>query len=107
MRTGITLALAALLMAVVGARASESAAAVAQACDASSYQLALRSATGPPVADLTIRVTAVVPECELPETLASVQVTIFALNGSVQRTLAALRRSSPLRLAVLPSARAS
>src|SRR5919109_727228 len=95
MRTGITLALAALLMAVVGARASESAAAVAQACDASSYQLALRSATGPPLADLTIRVTAVVPECELPETLTSVQVTIFALNGSVQRTLALENVASP------------
>src|SRR5919108_1393308 len=89
------LAVVTALIAAVGGRASGTQAAIEQTCDASSYRLALRSATDPPRADLTIRVTAVVPECELPETLTSVQVTIFALNGSVQRTLALENVASP------------
>jgi hypothetical protein len=89
------LAVVTALIAAVGGRASGTQAAIEQTCAASSYRLALRSATDPPRADLTIRVTAVVPECELPETLTSVQVTIFALNGSVQRALPLENVASP------------
>jgi len=55
-----------------------------------SYELIQRhvpSATNPPQADLTIRITTVITGCELPEALTDVQVSILALNGSVQRTL--------------------
>jgi hypothetical protein len=56
-------------------------------CDASSYRLGLQSLTGPPRADLTIRITTSIPECELPETLTRAQVTIFTLGGAEQRKL--------------------
>ena len=42
---------------------------VAPTCDASSYSLALQSLTGPPRADMVIRITAKVPDCVLPESL--------------------------------------
>jgi hypothetical protein len=56
----------------------EARAAAAQSCDASAYALALQSLTNPPQAELTIRITTSVPECALPATLTSVQVTIGA-----------------------------
>jgi hypothetical protein len=77
----------AVLLAAAGAKASLAQTVPGQACDASAYRLSLRSATGPPQAVLSIRITAGVPECVLPETLTRVQVSIRALNGSVQRTL--------------------
>src|SRR6476659_540200 len=47
---------------------------VAPTCDASSYSLALQSLTGPPRADLVIRIAAKVPGCVLPESVSAAQV---------------------------------
>jgi hypothetical protein len=80
----------AVLLAAAGAKASFAQTVPGQACDAPAYQLSLRSATGPPQADLSIRITAVVPECELPETLTRVQVSIAG-----QRTLELTDTASP------------
>jgi hypothetical protein len=60
---------------------------VAPTCDASAYKLAIQSLTGPPRADLTVRITATVPECELPETLTSVEVALLPFKGSPARKL--------------------
>jgi hypothetical protein len=60
------------------AAAGSAAAAAVQSCDASAYSLSLQSLTGPPRADLTIRITSSLPECELPASLDSVQVTVGA-----------------------------
>lgn len=76
-----------LLVGLLAARTGDAVAAPRQTCAASAYRLALQSLTGPPRADLSVRVTAVTPDCELPETLTGVQVTIFTLNGAVQRKL--------------------
>jgi hypothetical protein len=51
-------------------------AAAVQACDASGYKLSLQSLTGPPRADLIIRVSAKKAGCELPATLSGVQVAL-------------------------------
>ena len=61
------------VLALVGGRAQ---AAGAQTCDVKSYRLALRSLTGPPRADLALRVIARAPGCELPTTLVRIQVTL-------------------------------
>lgn len=58
------------------AGAGSARAAVGQTCDAASYRLGLQSLTGPPRADLTLRITAVAVGCELPATLDTVQVQI-------------------------------
>ena len=77
-----------LLVGLLGARGIGPAnAAVAQTCDASGYKLALQSLTGPPRADLTIRITAVTPDCELPETLTAVEVAIRPFRGAPARNL--------------------
>ena len=60
---------------------------VAPTCDASSYSLALQSLTGPPRADLVIRITAKVPDCVLPESL-SAQVKLLPFKGAPAKTLA-------------------
>ena len=52
-------------------------AAAARACDASGYKLSLQSLTGPPRADLIIRLSAKKAGCELPATLTRVQVTLL------------------------------
>ena len=56
---------------------TKAAAADAQMCGASGYKLSVQSLTGPPRADLVIRVTAKKAGCELPTTLTSVQVTLL------------------------------
>jgi hypothetical protein len=76
-----------LLAGVLAARPEDALAAPGQTCDASAYRLALQSLTGPPRADLTVRISAASPGCELPETLGGVQVTIFTLRGAEQRKL--------------------
>ena len=96
---------AALAVALLGLAATGARAADAQACDASAYSLTLRSLTGPPRADLTIRITTSIPECELPETLGSVQVTIFSLKGAEQRKLDLHDVASPAGLAAVPLGR--
>ena len=45
-------------------------------CDSASYRLALQSLTGPPRADLAIRVIARTAGCALPDSFASIQVTL-------------------------------
>ncbi|TML94346.1 MAG: hypothetical protein E6G03_13380 [Actinobacteria bacterium] len=57
----------------------------AQTCDASAYKLSLQSLTGPPRADLTIRITTATPNCELPEALTAVQVALLPFKGSPAR----------------------
>jgi hypothetical protein len=74
-----------LLTGLLGFRPVGATAAVAQSCPASSYKLALQALTGPPLADLTIRITAVTPDCELPETLTTVQVAILSFKGAPSR----------------------
>ena len=56
---------------------TKASAADAQMCGASGYKLSLQSLTGPPRADLVIRVTAKKAGCELPATLTSVRVTLL------------------------------
>jgi hypothetical protein len=65
-----------LVLALLGPTTARANAAAAQTCDASAYTLALQSLTNPPQAELTIRITASVPECALPATLTSVQATV-------------------------------
>jgi len=52
-------------------------AAATQPCNAAGYKLSLQSLTGPPRADLIIRITAKKAGCELPTTLTAVQVTLL------------------------------
>src|SRR5712691_5295309 len=63
------------------------AAAVAQACDASGYKLSLQSLTGPPRADLIIRISAKKPGCELPTTLTGVEVALLRFKKLPARKL--------------------
>src|SRR6266540_2598912 len=76
--------LAALVVALLGFGAADARAAAGQACDASAYSLSLQSLTGPPRADLVIRITTATPECVLPETLDDVQIAIGPRNLDVQ-----------------------
>jgi hypothetical protein len=70
---------------LLGIHHSDARAATAQTCDASAYKLSLQSLTGPPRADLTIRVTTAMPDCELPETLTSVQVALLPFKRNPAR----------------------
>ena len=79
-----------------GARAAS-----AEACDATGYKLGLLSLTGPPRADLNVRLTTARPECELPGTLANVQVTIFTLRGTEQRKLEVRNIAAPAGTAIV------
>jgi len=76
-----------LFVALLASRTGDALAAPGQTCAASAYRLALQSLTGPPRADLTVRITAATPGCELPATLSGLQVTIFNLRGAEQRKL--------------------
>ena len=62
---------------LLGSSTGNASAAAVQACDASGYKLSLQSLTGPPRADLVIRVSAKAAGCELPDTLTRVQVTVL------------------------------
>jgi hypothetical protein len=90
-----------LLAGVLGLHTVGAQAAAGQDCDASAYRLGLLPLTGPPRADLTVRITAVTPECGLPETLNEVQLTIFTLTGATQRTLAVEDVVSPAGTAIV------
>jgi hypothetical protein len=83
--TGVcTAVLAAGLLAV---HHSDARAGTAQTCDASAYKLSVRSLTGPPRADLTIRITTTTPDCELPESLTSVRVALLPFKRTPARKL--------------------
>jgi hypothetical protein len=62
--------------AIVAALLHAGPAAAQTSCDASAYKLALQSLTGPPRADLAIRISGKTPGCALPDTLTSVQVAV-------------------------------
>jgi hypothetical protein len=72
---------------LLGIYAEKSSAAGAQVCTASGYKLSLQSLTGPPRADLIIRVTAKKAGCELPATLAGVQVSLLRFKRLPARKL--------------------
>jgi hypothetical protein len=78
--------------------AGPASAAAVQACDASAYSLRLQSLTGPPRADLSIRVTASLPECELPTALDRVEVTISAKRKLTSEALPAVEGSATVAL---------
>ncbi len=62
---------------LVGISTGDASAAAAQVCDASGYKLSLQSLTGPPRADLIIRISAKKAGCELPATLIRAQVSLL------------------------------
>jgi hypothetical protein len=66
------------LLVAIAAVLVQASAAAAQTpvCDASAYRLSLQSLTGPPRADLSIRVRAKNPACQLPDSLSSVRVAV-------------------------------
>ena len=76
---------AALATGLLGLQPGAANAAAAQTCDASAYKLSLQSLTGPPRADLTIRITAARLDCEPPETLTAVQVALLPFKGVAPR----------------------
>ena len=84
-RLPLALALALVPAAVLGLRATPAVAASAQTCDAAGYRLKLAALTGPPRADLTVRLTPKTPDCALPAKLSEVQVTIFPRTRRAQQ----------------------
>jgi hypothetical protein len=62
---------------LLGIYTGNASAAAVQACDASGYKLSLQALTGPPRADLVIRVSAKKAGCELPAILSAVQVSLL------------------------------
>jgi hypothetical protein len=70
-----------------GIYAEKGSAAGAQVCPASGYKLSLQSLTGPPRADLVIRVIAKKAGCALPATLAGVQVSVLRFKRLPARKL--------------------
>jgi hypothetical protein len=72
------------------------AAAQTPACTASAYRLALQPLTGPPRADLVIRVGSKNPACPVPDVLSSVRVSVrgrrLAFNNVPARTGVAMVR---------------
>jgi hypothetical protein len=72
---------------------TKAAAGGAQVCGATGYKLSLQSLTGPPRADLVIRVSAKKAGCVLPATLTSVKVTLLPFK-KVQ-TGKVIRRNVP------------
>ena len=78
---------AAAVVGLLGVQTTNAPAAVAQACDKSGYKLSLLSLTGPPRADLVIRVSAKAAGCEVPTTLVRVQVAVLAFKKLRARKL--------------------
>jgi hypothetical protein len=86
---------------LLGISTGTASAAAAQACDASGYKLSLQSLTGPPRADLIIRVTAKKAGCELPATLTGVQVALLPFKKLPARKLVLTNVPAPGGLATL------
>ncbi|OLE74009.1 MAG: hypothetical protein AUG74_03945 [Bacteroidetes bacterium 13_1_20CM_4_60_6] len=78
---------AAAVVGLLGVHTTNAPAAVAQACDKSGYKLSLLSLTGPPRADLVIRVSAKAAGCEVPTTLVRIQVAVLAFKKLRARKL--------------------
>jgi hypothetical protein len=62
---------------LLGIPTGNASAAPAQPCAASGYKLSLQSLTGPPRADLIIRISAKKAGCELPATLTGIKVALL------------------------------
>jgi hypothetical protein len=84
------LTVGAVVLVLIGVAAAPSRAAATADCDASAYTLALQSLTGPKGtgADLVIRISTPTADCELPETLDDVRVTIGSRTVDVQQVAA-------------------
>jgi hypothetical protein len=84
------LTVGAVVLVLVGVAAAPARAAATAYCDASAYTLALQSLTGPKGtgADLVIRISTPTADCELPETLDDVRVTIGSRTVDVQQVAA-------------------
>jgi hypothetical protein len=80
----------AVVLALLGVAAAPARAAAGAYCDPSAYSLALRSLTGPQGtgADLVIRISAPTADCELPQTLDDVRITIGQRTVDVQQVAA-------------------
>jgi hypothetical protein len=80
---------------LLGIPTGKASAAAAQACDASGYKLSLQSLTGPPRADLIIRVSAKKAGCEVPATLTGVQVAVLHFKKLPARKLVLTNVAAP------------
>jgi hypothetical protein len=85
-------------MACAALAAGPASAVAVQACDASAYSLKLQSLTGPPRADLTIRITTALPDCELPAALDHVEATISGKRKVSRDAVPAVEGSATLPL---------
>jgi len=85
-RTWVGVCAVAVAAGLLGIQPAGARAQVPPTCDASSYSLALQSLTGPPRADLVIRIAATVPDCVLPDSL-SAQVKLLPFKGAPAKTL--------------------
>src|SRR5258708_12574738 len=83
---------------------TKAAAADAQVCGPSGYKLSLQSLTGPPRADLIIRISAKTAGCELPPTLNGVQVAALAFKNLPARHPILRNLPAPAGLPTLPIA---
>jgi len=86
---------AAAVAGLLGVDTTNAPAAVAQVCDRSGYKLSLLSLTGPPRADLVIRVSAKTAGCEVPTTLVRVQVAVLAFKKLSARKLVVTNVPAP------------
>ena len=84
------LTVGAVVLVLAGVAAAPARAAAGAYCDASAYRLALRSLTGQrgTGAQLVIRISTASADCELPETLDDVRVTIGARTVDLQQVAA-------------------
>jgi hypothetical protein len=78
---------AAVAVGLLCVRTTNAAGAPTRVCDASGYKLSLQSLTGPPRANLVIRVSAKKAGCELPETLTKVEVAVLRFKKLAARKL--------------------
>jgi hypothetical protein len=62
---------------LLGIPTGNASAAAAQPCNAAGYKLSLQSLTGPPRANLIIRISAKKARCELPATLTAIKVALL------------------------------
>jgi hypothetical protein len=79
-------------------------------CAASAYRLAVQSLTGPPRADLVLRITAKKTGCAVPATLAKVQVSLLPYKKLRTRKLAftnipVLAGTATVKIGVVPRLR--
>jgi len=86
---------AAAVAGLLGVDTTNAPAAVAQVCDRSGYKLSLLSLTGPPRADLVIRVSAKTAGCEVPTTLVRVEVAVLAFKKLSARKLVVTNVPAP------------